>query len=61
VSVLVTAATPAPGLIKRRAEVGEQKKMTSHQLEIRACLYCKTLYKTAGDAWRCEHYHHPVA
>ena len=56
-TAVVTKATPAPSLVKRRVTAAEIASWTPHQLVIRACIHCHTKYRDAGGAWVCEHYH----
>jgi hypothetical protein len=56
----VTAATPLPSLAKMRAEPWQVRQMTKHDKLVSTCQYCKTLYRNAGAADLCEHWHHPI-
>ncbi len=48
----------APESLKRfRATEEEAAKWPSGLVEIRTCQSCNVVYKTAGHAWRCEHWH----
>lgn len=58
--IIVTKATPAPGLVKRRADPDDHQHWSATTIEIRSCMYCKTIYRDAGAAWVCEHHHNPV-
>lgn len=60
-TVMVTKATPAPGLVHRRATEQEQARMNERDFLINTCQYCKTVYRPgSGGAYVCEHYHWPV-
>lgn len=59
-TVIVTKATPLPSITKMRPEPWQLALMTDHQKLVSTCMYCKTLYRNAGAAWQCEHYHYPL-
>ena len=60
-TVMVTMATPAPGLAHRRATQQEQARMDERAFAINTCQFCKTVYRPgSGAAWVCEHHHRPV-
>lgn len=57
-SVLVTKATPAPGLEHRRATDADVASWTPKQLAVYSCRFCKTPYRPGSGAnWVCEHWH----
>lgn len=60
-TVMVTKATPCPSLVKRRAELDVSARWSERDRIVRSCQYCRTVYKDAGAAWVCEHYHRPVS
>jgi hypothetical protein len=53
----VTKATPLPSAARGRATKKQVESFTAREVEIRACMYCRTIYVNAGYAWRCEHHH----
>jgi hypothetical protein len=59
-SVLVTKATPAPGIVKLRVPEDVWSRWTEHERLIRTCQSCGTTYRSAGAAWVCEHYHERI-
>lgn len=59
-SVVITKATPAPGVAKLRVPEAVWAKWTERLRIIRTCQCCCTTYQHAGAAWVCEHYHQPV-
>ncbi|MEC3977919.1 hypothetical protein [Amycolatopsis sp. H20-H5] len=54
---LRTQATPLPSAAKGRATPEEMTTWTPYELEIRACFHCHVVYRSAGYAWACEHWH----
>ncbi|MGH2868227.1 MAG: hypothetical protein ACRDNK_11765 [Solirubrobacteraceae bacterium] len=56
----VTKATPLPSVTKMRPEPWRIKLMTEHDRLVSTCQYCKTLYRNAGAANLCEHWHNPI-
>jgi hypothetical protein len=44
-------------LRKGRVTEAEASTWTDREREIRACFYCHMVYKSAGYAWTCEHWH----
>lgn len=56
-TILVTKATPAPGVAKMRVTEDVWSRWTEHERLIRTCLYCGTTYRNAGAANVCEHFH----
>jgi hypothetical protein len=52
-----TAATPAPGVAKMRVTEDIWSRWTQHEQDIRTCGHCHTVYRNAGAANVCEHYH----
>jgi len=58
VSLLITNATPAPGLEHRRATADEVASWTESQREVYSCRHCLTPYRAGSGAnWVCEHWH----
>ncbi|HWD05579.1 MAG TPA: hypothetical protein VG674_24335 [Amycolatopsis sp.] len=56
----ITRATPLPSLVKMRPEKWQIARMSRHDKVISTCQYCRTLYRNAGAANLCEHWHHPI-
>lgn len=57
---MVTAATPLPSIAHLRPEPWQVALMTEHDKAVSTCYYCHTLYRNAGVANLCEHYHFPI-
>lgn len=57
-SLVITKATPAPGLRHRRATDAEVASWTENQREVYSCRHCHTPYRVGSGAnWICEHWH----
>ncbi len=56
----VTKATPLPSEVKNVATRSQLTKMSAAEKVRATCMYCKTVYRNASPANRCEHYHYPI-
>jgi hypothetical protein len=56
-SVLITKATPAPGVAKMRVPEDVWSRWPEHIRLLRTCQHCGTTYRAAGAANVCEHFH----
>ena len=50
---------PCPSEAKNRAERWQIRQMTKSERLGATCMYCKTIYRNASPAYRCEHWHLP--
>jgi hypothetical protein len=57
IAPVITHATPMPSAAKGRAALVDVREWSERLCEIRTCQHCKTIYKLASWANRCEHYH----
>ena len=48
---------PLAAVKKLRARPAEAQGWTERLRAIRSCCHCKTVYRDAGAAYRCEHWH----
>jgi hypothetical protein len=56
----VTKATPLPSEAKNIATAWQLAKMSEAQKLNATCMFCKTVYRNASPANRCEHWHFPI-
>ena len=50
---------PSPSEAKNKAEQWQIRRMSEAEKLAATCMFCKTVYRNASPAYRCEHWHVP--